>query len=165
MTGQATLSRTASRVAERSSDREGERRLQRPTNVNMTADGAFSLDKSRIPQGWVMEWKRHTVLGAEDKRNQVLVRQFHWQPVPHKLQPHIYGHMCDEEDRHIVVGGLGLYMRPAYLNDDAEREQMATTNDVLASQLRQLRTDSKAQVGAANTYVKRQTVSVPADTN
>lgn len=154
-------SRTPERRLERAAERRDERRLSRPTNENLTNDGRFSIDLSRVPPGYVLEWKRHTIMAQEDRQNQVTVRKYHWQPVPHKDQPHILGHLCQNPEEHIIVDGMGLYMRPAYLNEDARAEEEAKTNFVLSQQLQSLRMSSKDQVGAGNTYVKKTTVAVP----
>lgn len=152
--------RVMQRAPERSTDRVEERRLSRPSQSWLTSDGQFSLDMAAVPKGFVMEWKRHTLLGQQDTKNQVTIRQYHWEPVPHKMQPHILGHLCKNDDEHIVVDGLGLYMRPKYLNDEANAEQQQNTDYVLSQQLQGLKMSSKDQVGSGNTYIKRQ--SVPA---
>lgn len=153
--------RISDRSSDRVSERTGERRLERPVHGRLTDDGRFSIDMNRVPKGYIMEWKRHSIMGMEDKRNQVIIRQYHWEPVPHKVQPHILGHLCKDEGQHIVVDGQGLYMRPEYLNKDANKEQVEETNAVLSEQLQALRLQSKDQVGSRNTYIKKSTVAVP----
>lgn len=151
--------RIPQRVHERATERTEERRLQRPDNRRLTDDGRFSIDLNAVPPGYVMEWKRHSVMGMEDKRNQVTVRNYHWQPVPHKIQPHIYGHLCKNEDEHIIIDGLGLYMRPSYLNDEARAEHKADTDYQLGQQIKSLKGESASQVGAANTFIKKSVVA------
>jgi hypothetical protein len=99
-------------------------------------------------------------MGMPDKRNQVIIRQYHWEPVPHHMQPHIYGHLCENAEEHIIVDGMGLYMRPKYLNKEAEAEGKYDTDHQLSQQLQSLRLASKDQVGDKNTYIKKQTVAV-----
>ena len=149
------------RLAERTTERREERRLERPGSGVLTNDGRFSLDESLIPPGFKMEWKRHTLMGQNDRRNQVIVRQFHWQPVPHKMQPHIYGHTCTNDEEHVIVDGLGLYMRPDYLCEEAEAENLRETDYVTNQQLQSLRLSSKEQVGDRYTKIKKTTVAVP----
>lgn len=164
-TAQSISARSAERAPERSQERGTERlqerRLERPDNRRMTDDGRFSLDMNAVPQGYVMEFKRHSIMGMQDTRNQVLIRQFHWVPVPHSMQPHILGHLCKNEDEHIIVDGQGLYMRPKYLNDEAMAETKSETDYVLSQQLQSLRLTSKDQVGERFTKIKKQTVAVP----
>lgn len=152
--------REPTRSIARETARHDERRLERPNNRRMSDDGRFSIDFNGVPDGWVMEWKRHSIMAMTDRRNQVLVRQYHWEPVPHKMQPQIYGHTCKNDDEHIVVDGQGLYMRPAYLNEDAMAESKGDTDYMLQQQLQSLRMSSKDQVGDRNTYIRKQTVAV-----
>lgn len=156
-----TSARIPERVSERATTRVEERRLSRPDTRNLTDDGRFSIDLAAVPEGYVMEWKRHTVMGMEDKQNQVRIRQFHWMPVTHSMQPHILGHLCKNDDEHIMVDGQGLYMRPIYLNQEAEAEHRADTDYVLGQQLQSLRMSSKDQVGAARTFIKKSVTAVP----
>lgn len=146
----------------RIADRQSTRRLERPSRGKLTADGPLSVDLSQVPDGYVIEWKRHSVMGMEDTHNQVIIQQNHWKPVPHKDQPHIYGHLCKDPQKHIVVGGLGLYMRPEYLNEDARKEHIEDTDDVLGNQLQSLRLSSREQVGDRFTRIKKSTVAVQA---
>lgn len=147
------------RASDRVSARQEDRRLERPSRVAITDGGAFALDKNRIPKGFTMEWKRHEVMGFQDKHNQVVVRQNHWEPVPHKLQPHILGHLCNDPEQHILVAGQGLYMRPTYLNEDAAAEQREETDYTLSQQLKALRLASKDQVGERYTKIKKTVVA------
>ncbi|HEY1806019.1 MAG TPA: hypothetical protein VGG45_16215 [Terracidiphilus sp.] len=153
--------RVADRRTDRVSDRRTDRKLDRPHAGVLTNDGRFSIDKSRVPPGFVMEWKRHTLMGLRDVRNQVVTQQYHWKPVPHEMQPHFLGHLGDDPAQHIVVDGQGLYMRPAYLNEDAAVEQQENTLYQTNQQLQSLRLQSKDQVGGARTYIKRSVEAVP----
>lgn len=153
---------TVDRGHDRVSDRTEDRRLQRPGTGRLTDDSRFALDRDRIPPGYVMEWKRHTLVGQIDRRNMAVVQQYHWKPVPHKAQPHIYGITAKDEAEHIVVDGLGLYMRPSYLNDDAQAETRNETDYQLNQQLQALRLSSKDQVGERYTKIKREVVGVQA---
>lgn len=156
----ATPSRTID--DSRTADRQETRRLERPSRGRLTADGPLSIDLNQVQRGMVMEWKRHSIYGQPDDHNQVIVQQNHWKPVPHKLQPHVYGHLCKDDERHIIVKGLGLYMRPEYLNEDARAEHEAETSDVLGNQLQSLRLSSKEQVGDRYTRIKKSTIAVQA---
>lgn len=158
--------RNSQRVAQdrpntRGTERVRAKRLERPATRRMTDDGRFSIDMAAVPPGFVMEWKRHSIMGMEDKRNQVVIRSYHWEPVPHHMQPHILGHLCKNDDEHIMVDGQGLYMRPKYLNEEANAESRADTDYQLGQQLESLRMSSKDQVGQKHTYVKKSTVAVP----
>jgi hypothetical protein len=153
--------RQPERAQERGTERTEERRLERPDNRRMTDDGRFSIDLNRVPPGYVMEFKRHEIMGMKDNRNKVLVEKYHWKPVPHSVQPHFYGSFCKNEDEQVVVDGMGLYMRPAYLNEEARAEHRADTDYVLGQQMKALRGESAEQVGPGNSYFKKQSIPVP----
>jgi hypothetical protein len=85
----------------------------------------------------------------------------HWEPVPHKLQPHFFGATAKSDDEHIVIDGQGLYMRPTYLNEDAELEQQENTLYQLNQQMQSLRLQSKEQVGEARTRITRTVAAMP----
>lgn len=153
-----TVDRTPDRISERTEDR----RLQRPGTGRLTDDSRFAIDLHKVPPGYKMEWKRHTLVGMVDRRNMSVVAQYHWKPVPHKMQPHIYGITAKDEGEHIIVDGLGLYMRPSYLNDDADAETRNETDYQLNQQMQALRLSSKEQVGERYTKIKRETVGVQA---
>jgi hypothetical protein len=158
--------RTASRLAGRAPEQSGERKFVRPTDRGMTAEGR-KIDPRLVPKGYVMEWKRHSIYGAQDTRNKALVAQYGWEPVPNRMQPHIMGMGADPEAQ-VTRGSDALYMRPSYLNDEAHNEHAQETDDVMRNQLNALKSESKGQLGAGgagHTFVKKQTVAVPADTN
>lgn len=155
------LTRAPERTGERGTERLTERRLERPDNRRLTDDGRFSIDLNKVPPGYVMEFKRHEIMGMVDKRNQVLVRTYHWEPVPHSMQPHFFGHLCKNEDEHVIVDGQGLYMRPEYLNTEAREENRRDTDYVLVQQMKSLSGQSKEQVGPGNSYFKKQSIPVP----
>lgn len=147
-------------AADRSTDRVPERRLERPSNRRKTDDGRFAIDLNAVPPNTVMEWKRHEIMGLRDKQNQVLVASYHWKPVPHHMQPQILGHLCKNQDEHIIVDGLGLYMRPRYLNDEAMAEAEADADYQLSQQIQSLKISSRDQVGDKFTKIRKQTVAV-----
>ena len=156
------LDRTPDRSRERMSERTDERRLERPNTGHLTEDGPFSIDPALVPKGYTLEWKRQTLLGMEDKRNQVRSQQYHWTPVPHKMQPHILGHLEKDENAPIIVGGLMLMMRPTYLCDEARKETMNETKWQTDNQLDALQLQSREQVGSRYTKIKRTTVAAQA---
>jgi hypothetical protein len=137
------------RRADRHEDQE---RLHRPGNT--TVNDRFSLDESRIPTGMVMEWKRVRLMGAEDRRNQVISQRNHWTPVTHEIQPHILGYL-GKEGEIIEQDGLRLMMRPKYLNDDANEEQQNDTAFQLNQQLTSLKLKSREEVGPQRTKISR----------
>lgn len=158
----ASAPRQPERAQSRATERTETRRLERPSRAHLTDDSRFAIDLTRVPKGYTMEWKRHELMGMRDRRNLVIVRQNHWEPVPHKTQPHIFGHTCTNEDEHVIVDGLGLYMRPTYLNQDAAAEHREETDYQLGQQLEALRLSSRQQVGERYTKIKRTVEAVQA---
>lgn len=161
--GAGIEARQPARTPQRGTERTEARRLERPHRGVFTQDGRFSLDKTRIPKGYVMEFKRHTLMGQNDRRNQAVIGAYHWSPVPHKFQPHFYGLTCKNDDEHIIVDGLGLYMRPRYLNEEARAEDIQETDHVTHQQINSLRMSSREQVGAERTKIQRTVAAIPAD--
>lgn len=147
--------RSADRVRERVSERNEEKRLKRPNMGRLSDDGRFAVDLDRKPRDVTYNWKRMQLFGQNDKRNQVLISQFHWAPVPHKDQPHILGHLETDENAPIIIDGLMLCQRPTYLCDDAEREQLQETDYVTNAQLQALKLTSKDQVGDRYTKIRK----------
>lgn len=136
-------------------ERQPERRLERPSNAQR--DNRFDIDHRLVPKGMAVEWKRVALLGQEDRRNQVVSNQFHWKPVPHSEQPQILGFLGESKPQQpIVVDGLMLMQRPAYLTEEAHNEREDSANYLIAQQLQSLRGRSKAEVGEKNTTFKRQ---------
>lgn len=154
--------RAPERARERISERRDEKRLERPNMGRLSDDGRFAVDLDRKPREMTYNWKRMQLFGQNDKRNQVMISQFHWTPVPHKDQPHILGHLEKDENAAIIVDGLMLCQRPSYLCDEAEREQLTETDYQTNQQLQSLKLSSKEQVGERFTKIKR-TVAQPVD--
>lgn len=158
---QPQMSRQPDRSPQRPSDRAPERMPERLTRPNVLAgDDRFAIDLTKVPRGHRMEWKRMTLFGLQDKRNQVTLARYHWRPVPHEMQPHILGQF-GKEGEHIIVDGLGLFMRPEYLCDEASEEQQHLTAYQLNQQLLSLRGQSVREVGEANTKLKRDFIAPP----
>lgn len=157
-----TPDRKQERARDRVSERHEEKRLERPNFGRLSDDGRFAVDLDRKPRDMTYNWKRMQLFGQNDKRNQVLASQYHWQAVPHKDQPHILGHLETDENAPIVVDGLMLCQRPTYLCDEAEREQVQETDYVTNAQLQSLRLTSKEQVGDRYTKIKKTVAQVQA---
>lgn len=154
--------RAPERSRERVSERRDEKRLERPNMGRLSDDGRFAVDLDRKPRDMTYNWKRIQLFGQQDKRNQVMISQFHWTPVPHKDQPHILGHLETDPNAPIVVDGLMLCQRPTYLCDEAERDHVQETDYVTNAQLQSLKLSSKDQVGERYTKIKKSVAQVQA---
>ena len=92
------------------------KRFSRSTN-------RFEVDPAVIPEGWSYEWKRFSVYGQEDRQHQVFVQRNHWKPVPAGRHPEISGESPDST-KPIIIDGLMLMERPAYLTQQAREEDL-----------------------------------------
>ena len=82
----------------------------------------FSIDPSDIPEGWSYEWKRRTVLGAEDPAYQVALARAGWEPVPTSRHP---SYMPMGGDYPFIERkGMILMERPLEITDDARAAEL-----------------------------------------
>jgi hypothetical protein len=91
----------------------------------------FYIDPRIIPDGWSYEWKRFTVLGAQDPGYQVSVAMKGWEAVPASRHPEL---MPDtNKGTTIDRKGMVLMERPAVITAEA----VARENRKAVSQVRQ----------------------------
>lgn len=82
----------------------------------------FYIDPSDIPEGWSYEWKRRTVLGAEDPAYQVALARAGWEPVPTSRHP---SYMPMGGDYPFIERkGMILMERPMEITDDARDAEL-----------------------------------------
>jgi hypothetical protein len=82
----------------------------------------FYIDPADIPEGWSYEWKRRTVLGAEDPAYQVALARAGWEPVPTSRHP---SYMPMGGDYPFIERkGMILMERPKEITDDARDSEM-----------------------------------------
>lgn len=79
----------------------------------------FYVDLSSIPDGWTYEWKRHTLLGAEDPTYTVHLARMGWEPVPASRHPEMMPQGWSRGT--IERKGLILMERPTEVVDEARR--------------------------------------------
>ena len=77
----------------------------------------FYIDSRIIPDGWTYEWKRQTVLGAEDPAYDVAQRRKGWEPVDASRHPELMP--TNFKDSAITRKGMILMERPKELTDEA----------------------------------------------
>lgn len=95
--------------------------LREHSNFDPGSD-KFAYDASIVPPGWSYEWKRQTVMGAQDPGYQVSLAQRGWEAVPADRHPEMMplGYQGGTIDR----DGLRLMERPAVITEEArERER------------------------------------------
>lgn len=76
-----------------------------------TSENEFDFDKSKIPPGMRYGWKRMTIAGMEDRRNQVLMERNQWAAVPAARHPELMGSRATDDEA-IIVGGQMLMELP-----------------------------------------------------
>jgi hypothetical protein len=82
---------------------------------NEIGDGTdeYYIEPSIIPDGWTYEWKRFTVLGAQDPSYQVTLARGGWEPVPAARHPEMMP--SGWQGQTIERKGLVLMERPAQI--------------------------------------------------
>lgn len=82
----------------------------------------FYIDPADIPEGWSYEWKRRTVLGAEDPAYQVALARAGWEPVPTSRHP---SYMPMGGDYPFIERkGMILMERPLEITDEARNSEL-----------------------------------------
>lgn len=147
--------------ANRESQRQAPaQRLQRQAR---TID-RFFYDKSQQPEKTSYEWKRVTYLGKEDRRHQIGLTENHWRPVPASRHPELSD---AGGDKAIIVDGLMLMERPAYLTEEAHQEDTQNAFKQHGDQMKRLEQDIGLGSGMKQTptQVNREyeRTEVPAD--
>lgn len=97
-------------------------------NIDFDASSdEFAIDMHDIPDGWTYEWKRHTVLNAEDPSHQMHLASTGWEPVPANRHPNMMP--IGYNGAYIERKGMMLYERPAEITDRFRRrdEKEATS--------------------------------------
>lgn len=122
-------------------------RLQRHTR----STDRFHVDPASIPDGMSYEWKRHTMLGQEDKQHQIGLAMNHWKPVPAARHPELAGNSVGEKA--IIIDGQILMERPKYLTDEARAEDNANAARQMSDQMQRLEQD----IGISAAFEQRPT--------
>lgn len=117
---------------EQREDQRKEMRLSLPEDDS----NKFYVDPARIPDGMSYQWQRASIYGKDDRPEQVRSARFHWRPVPAKRHPELAGHAAGDEA--IIIDGLILCERPAYLTDEAKKRDQAKAKSQIRSQFERL---------------------------
>ena len=81
----------------------------------------FYVDLSSVPDGWTYEWKRKSILGAEDTSHTISLARMGWEVVPASRHPemmpaHFAGNTIERK-------GLILMERPTEIVEEVRRLQ------------------------------------------
>ena len=97
------------------------------------APDEFFIDGGMVPDGWTYEWKRRTVMGAEDPSYQVQLARGGWEPVPADRHPEFMPRGW--RGKEIERKGMVLMERPAEITADVRaRERKAARGQVQAKE-------------------------------
>lgn len=123
---------------ENSTDRAKRRAAEIRGHLGGLDDGTdeFYVDLNSIPDGWTYEWKRQTILGAEDPTYTVHLARMGWEPVPCSRHPEM---MPSGWARGTIERkGLILMERPTEVVDEARRLQDRAARDQVRAKEAQL---------------------------
>lgn len=108
----------------------------------------FFIDPSDIPEGWAYEWKRKTVLGAEDPAYQVALARAGWEPVPTNRHP---SYMPMGGDYPFIERkGMILMERPKEITDEARSIELRKARQQVRQKEAQLNSAEGGQFERSN---------------
>jgi len=111
--------------------------LREHGSLNDDGVDEFYIDPRIIPDGWSYEYKRYTVLGAQDPSYQVSLALKGWEAVPAKphpeLMPDNYTGMTIERK------GMILMERPAEITNEAKAREFRKAREQVGSKEAQLK--------------------------
>jgi hypothetical protein len=79
----------------------------------------FAIPESIVPPGWSYEWKRKTVMGAEDPAYMQALLRKGWEPVPTARHPEFM--VSGDKNPNIERKGMILMERPLEITIEARR--------------------------------------------
>jgi hypothetical protein len=121
------------------------------------AGGPFQIDRSAMPDGMSYEWSRVTYAGKEDVRQQARRQRHQWTPVPKKRHPEIVGREAAARDPEgaIIVDGLMLMERPAFITDEADDIRTNKARDRVRNQVKSLKLTPEGQLPRVRAQAKK----------
>jgi hypothetical protein len=85
------------------------------------ANDRFYIDPRIIPDGWTYEWRRHSVLGQENRSYAVVLANAGWESVPASRHPELMPKGYTGES--ILNEGLMLMERPTEIVDEMRKRE------------------------------------------
>ncbi len=123
----------------------------------------FYIDPRIIPDGWSYEWKRHTVLGAQDPSYQVQIAQRGWEAVPAsrhlELMPDNYtGQTIERKGQILMERPMEITKEVQELEKRKAREQVGQKEQQLRGQPAGPNSPFEARAKVERSY---ETIAVP----
>jgi len=97
-----------------------------PIRRMKTGSDKYHISPEEWPPGYVLEWKRHTILGQEDPTYEAELYQRGWRPVPADRYPGRWG--SRDAKGSIIVGGQMLMELPIQFYEEAKADERAAAN-------------------------------------
>lgn len=95
----------------------------------------YYVDPAKFPDGWMYEWRMHSVLGKEDPQYQVYLQRSRFRFVPAKRHPELVPSGANP-DSAIIIDGMALMERPQTITDFQKardkRDAMAPIDNIRA---------------------------------
>jgi hypothetical protein len=112
----------------------------------------FYVNRSLVPDGWDIEWKTRTVLGAEDPAQMVSYQRMGWEPVPTNMFPEMMpkGWKGDTIERK----GMIMMMRPKQITDMVRAADAKRARDQIRAKEAQLSAAPEGQFARDHAQVK-----------
>lgn len=131
-----------------------ERRAREIMNHIGDADAGsdeFYVEPRVIPDGWTYEWKRHSVLGAEDHTYMTHLKRTGWEEVPASRHPEM---MPKGNYEFITRKGMILMQRPAVITDEFRRRELREARERVRVREQQLASAPEGQFGREHSQVR-----------
>jgi len=136
--------------------------------VNEDNHDEFFIDPGIIPPGWSYEWKRKTVLGAEDPAYQVALARQGWEAVPAHRHPSYMP--VNSTAAAIERKGMILMERPLEITEEARNRELRNARMQVRQKEQQLSAADTGQFerdnkGASLVSVKKSYEAIPIPEN
>ena len=108
----------------------------------------FFIDPDIVPPGWIYEWKRKTILGAEDPGYIVSTARAGWEAVPTARHPE---YMPSQGDYPVIERkGMILMERPKEINEEAKHRELRKARMQVGAKEAQLNSAESGQFERQN---------------
>ena len=111
------------------------------------------------PEGWVYNWKRHTVHNMPDPSYNAALQRRGWEPGPASRHPEMVS--LDERDGAVFRKGMVLMERPKTINDEAKAAELRKARNEVRQKEIQLGAARPGEFERKAPSIKRQFEPIP----